>query len=81
MWKHDNLYIGTSAHAPKYWKPELVQFLNSRRGRNKVMFATDWPLIKHGEAIKQIEEMGLREEPIDALLYDNAARVFGYDGG
>jgi hypothetical protein len=79
VWKHDNMYIGTSAHAPKYWKPELVQFLNSRRGRNKVMFATDWPLIQHAEALQQLEEMNLREESLSALLHDNAARVFGYD--
>jgi uncharacterized protein len=78
VWKHDNMYLGTSAHAPKYWKPEMVQFLNSRRGRNKVMFATDWPLIQHAEALKQIEDLGLREESMDALLYDNAARVFGF---
>lgn len=80
VWKHDNMYLGTSAHAPKYWKPEFVQFLNSRRGRNKVMFGTDWPLIQHGEALAQIEELQLREESLDSLLYGTAARVFGFDG-
>jgi predicted TIM-barrel fold metal-dependent hydrolase len=80
VWKHDNMYLGTSAHAPRYWKPELVQFANSRRGRNKVMFGSDWPLIQHGEALKQIEDLHLREETLDSLLHDNAARVFGFDG-
>ena len=45
---------------------------------DKVMFATDWPLIQHGEALKQIEDLGLREESLNSLLYDNAARVFGF---
>ena len=35
-WKHPNVYIATSGHAPKYWDPRLVQFLNARRGIGKV---------------------------------------------
>jgi uncharacterized protein len=28
-WKHPNVFIGTDAYAPKYWKPELVHFIDS----------------------------------------------------
>ena len=28
-WKHPNVFLGTSAYAPKYWKPEMVKFINS----------------------------------------------------
>jgi predicted TIM-barrel fold metal-dependent hydrolase len=78
-WKHENVFLGTSAHAPRYWKKEMVDFANARRGRHKVMFGTDWPLIQHREALEQIEQLGLRDETIDALLYGNAARVFGFE--
>jgi predicted TIM-barrel fold metal-dependent hydrolase len=77
--KHPNVYLGTSAHSPKYWKPEMVQFLNSRRGRGKVLFGTDYPIVTHAEAIKQIEELGLREESKQALLHDVAAKLFKLD--
>jgi len=29
-----NVFLGTSAHAPKYWKPELAKFIDSR-GQDK----------------------------------------------
>jgi len=74
--KHPNVFIGTSAYAPKYWKPELVKFLNSW-GRNKVMWGTDYPLIMHDESLAQIDELGLREESKKALLEGNARSVFG----
>jgi predicted TIM-barrel fold metal-dependent hydrolase len=77
--KHPNVYLGTSAYAPKYWKPEMVQFLNSRRGNEKTMFGTDWPLFNHSEALAQLEDLGLKPENKQKLLHDNAARVFGLD--
>jgi predicted TIM-barrel fold metal-dependent hydrolase len=74
--KHPNVFLGTSAYAPRYWKPEMVQFLNSSRGRGKVLWGTDWPIVKHGEALQQIEALNLREESKRLLLYDTAARLF-----
>ncbi len=76
--KHPNLFIGTSAYAPRYWKPELVRFINSW-GQDKVLWGTDFPLILHEESLSQIEELGLRDAAKAKLLYDNAARVFGFD--
>ncbi len=77
--KHPNMFLGTSAHGPKYWKPEMVQFLNSRRGRDKVLFGTDWPLLKHADALAQIEALGLKEESVASLTRLNAKRVFDLD--
>lgn len=74
-WKHPNVYIGTSAHAPKYYDPSLVRFINTR-GREKVLFGTDFPVIDHRRAIKEIEELNLRDEPKRKFLRDNAIKVF-----
>ena len=76
-WKHPNVFIGTSAYAPKYWTPELVRFLDSRRGSGKVLWGTDWPLIGHEESLHQIRELGLKESSILELTRNSAARVFG----
>ncbi len=77
-WKHPNVFLGTSAHAPRYWKPELVKFINSH-GQDKVVWGTDYPLIDHKESLDQIESLGLREQSKKKFLHDNAARIFNLD--
>ncbi len=76
-WKHPNVFIGTSAYAPKYWHPELVRFINSR-GQDKVLWGTDFPLIDHKESLDQIKALGLKPAAEAKLLYENAARLFGF---
>ena len=76
-WKHPNVFIATSGHAPKYWDPKLVRFLNARnRGIGKVMWGTDYPLILHAESLAQIADIDLKPEALQALLHDTAAKVF-----
>lgn len=77
-WKHPNLYISTTAHSPKYWDKSLVHFLNSR-GKGKVMFGTDFPVLTHAASIAEIDKLGLKEEARKALLHDTAAKVFKLD--
>ena len=74
-WKHRNVYIGTSAHAPKYWDPSLVRFLNSR-GIGKVLFGTDFPVLQHADALKQVATMPLKDEARAWLLRETARKVF-----
>ena len=76
-WKHPNVYIATSGHAPKYWDPKLVRFIDARnRGIGKVMWGTDYPLILHEESLAQIADLGLKPQALAALLHDTAASVF-----
>jgi predicted TIM-barrel fold metal-dependent hydrolase len=76
-WKHPNVYIGVSGHAPKYWDPKLVRFLNARRrGIGKVMWGTDYPLIGHAESLEQIDALDLKPEARYALLRGTALDVF-----
>jgi predicted TIM-barrel fold metal-dependent hydrolase len=53
----------------------LVRFINTR-GQDKVLFASDYPVLQHKECIEQIEQLGLREEPKKKLFRENAVRVF-----
>lgn len=75
-WKHPNVYVAMSGHAPKYWDRSLVHFLNSR-GQGKVMWGTDYPLIQQGESLRQVDELGLKPGAKQKLLHDTAAEVFG----
>lgn len=74
-WKHPNLYIGAGAHAPKYWDPALVQFLNSR-GKGKVLWGTDFPVITHADSLAQVQELKLKPEARESLMYKAALNVF-----
>jgi predicted TIM-barrel fold metal-dependent hydrolase len=74
-WKHRNVYVGTSAHAPRYWDPALVRFLDSR-GRGKVLFGTDYPVLRHAEALAQLDALALKEESRAWLLRETARKVF-----
>ena len=76
-WKHPNVFIATSGHAPKYWDEKLVRFLNARnRGIGKVMWGTDYPLITHSESLEQIGRLDLKPQALQSLLHDTAAEVF-----
>ncbi|HYW92169.1 MAG TPA: amidohydrolase family protein [Gammaproteobacteria bacterium] len=75
-WKHENVFIGADAYAPKYWPPQFVHYLDSY-GRDKVMFGTDWPVIDPERAMQEIDALGLRPESERKFMRDNAVRVFG----
>ena len=74
-WKHENVFIGVDAYAPKHWPASLVHYLNSY-GRHKVLFGTDWPVIDPERAVREIDDLGLRPETMSALMRDNALKVF-----
>lgn len=74
-WKHQNVYIGTDAYAPKYWKRELINFINSW-GQDKVMFGTDFPIIDFERATREVGEIGFKETCKEKLLWKNAARLY-----
>lgn len=78
-WKHENVYIAGDAYAPKYWPKALVHYANTY-GREKVMFGTDWPVIDPERAVREIEDLGFREESKRLLMRDNALRVFKLPG-
>jgi len=74
-WKHENVFIGGDAYAPRHWPQALVHYLDSY-GRHKVIFGTDWPVIDPERAVKEIGELEIRSESKQALMYDNSARIF-----
>ena len=74
-WKHENIFIGVDAYAPKHWPAALVKYLNSY-GREKVLFGTDWPVIDPERAVREIDDLKLRPETMRALMRENALKVF-----
>ncbi|WP_405228892.1 amidohydrolase family protein [Lentisalinibacter sediminis] len=79
-WKHDNVYIGSDAHSPKYWPEEFVHYINTF-GQDKVIFGTDFPVLDFARTRQEIDDLDLRPGPKRKLLRDNVIRIYGMDGG
>ncbi len=77
-WKHPNVYIGCDAHAPKYWPPEFVHYINTY-GQDKVIFGTDFPVLGFERTRQEIESLELRPEALRKLLRDNTRRIYKLD--
>jgi predicted TIM-barrel fold metal-dependent hydrolase len=75
MIKYRNLYLQTSAYAPRYFPPQLIHFMNTR-GQDKIMFASDHPVLSFERCVKEAEQLDLREGVLDKFLYANAERLF-----
>ncbi len=75
MLKYRNLHLMTSAYAPRYLPPELIHFLNTR-GQDKILYASDHPVLSMERCVKEATELELRPGVLDKYLYANAERVF-----
>jgi 2,3-dihydroxybenzoate decarboxylase len=68
----DNIWVTTSGM--NYW-PQLEMTLKVM-GSGKVLYATDYPFEKQGEAVGFVEAMPLDAAQKKALFEDNAVKVF-----
>ncbi|KAE8155325.1 hypothetical protein BDV25DRAFT_135073 [Aspergillus avenaceus] len=78
-WKHQNVYIDTSAWSPKYYAPEFLTFANTT-GRDKVMFATNFPQLHFKDCVRNVHEHlldkgVLRRSSLEGSMGGNAIRV------
>lgn len=78
-WKHPSVYVETSARTPKHWPKAFVEFCRGW-GRDKVLWATDYPLLSFERTLAELEELGLDDEIYRKIVRDNAVRAFGLDG-
>ena len=74
-WKHDNVYIGTDAHSPKYWPESLVRYINSY-GQDKVIFGTDFPVLRFKRTVDEIDAYGLKPGVRRKFMHDNVKRLY-----
>jgi len=74
--KYDNVYVDTSAWSPRRFPPELVAYL-AGRGRHKVLFGSNWPMLVPAVCLAEVDALGLDDEARAAFLGGNAAEVFG----
>jgi predicted TIM-barrel fold metal-dependent hydrolase len=74
-WKHPNLYVETSARAASHWPKDFVHYCRGW-GREKVIWATDYPLLPFKQTLAEVEQLGYDEDIYKKLVRDNAIRAF-----
>jgi predicted TIM-barrel fold metal-dependent hydrolase len=79
--KHPNVHLMTAGFAPRHLPAALVRFMASSRGRDKVMWASYFPLLTVERCVREAQELPLGEEAMAAYLGGNARRLFADDGG
>lgn len=75
MIKYPNLHLMTSAWAPKYLPETLLHYMRTR-GKKKVIFASDAPVLSITRTIGEAMQLDLPPEVRDEYLYGNAQRFF-----
>jgi predicted TIM-barrel fold metal-dependent hydrolase len=74
-WKHENVFIDTSAYLPRYYPPQLLHYLKTY-GKDKVMFGTNFPQLPFEKCMEQVRALELTDEIQSGFLRENARRVF-----
>jgi len=75
MLKWPQLHLMTSAYLATYMDPALVTFMDSSRGRGRLLFASDHPVIPAKKAIDAARALPLSEEGMALFLGDAAHQV------
>ena len=73
--KHQNVYIDTSAHAPRYFPPQLVEFMRGD-GQAKVLFATNFPMLSLEKCVAQVADLQLPSAIAAKFLRENCRKVY-----
>ncbi|MFD4459668.1 amidohydrolase family protein [Nocardia sp. NPDC058480] len=73
--KYENLRLMTSAWSPKRLPDSLVHFMRTR-GKNKVIFGSDWPVLALRRVVPEAEALDLPADVLDNYLYNNAQEFF-----
>jgi hypothetical protein len=73
--KHQNIYIDISAYTVARYPKVLVDYMTSN-GREKVLFGSNYPMIKPAKALADIDSLALNIQTQNLFLSENAKRVF-----
>ena len=78
--RHPNIWICTSAWHPKAYPPALIEFMagsrHNSKGCERVIFASDYPLMDLKRVIPAARKLALSEEQLRRVLHDNADELF-----
>jgi uncharacterized protein len=73
--KYANLRLMTSAWSPKRLPESLLHYMRAR-GPDKVIYASDWPVLRLRRVLPEARALDLPAEVLDNYLYNNAQEFF-----
>lgn len=73
--KFPGLYVDTSAYVAGRYPGALVEFMKGR-GRERVMFGTNYPMLTPKRCLKNLDQLGLDDATLELFLSGNARRLF-----
>ncbi len=79
MIKYRNLRLMTSAWSPKRLPESLIHYLDTR-GQDRILFATDSPVLSMERCVGEASALDLRPGVLDKYLFANAQSFF-FGGG
>jgi len=71
-----NVYIDLSGWSPKYFPEQIIRYANSQLS-HKMLFGSDFPLIRPDAWIEAAKKVGFKDHVLKAILKDNAVKLLG----
>jgi uncharacterized protein len=75
MLKWPDLYLSNSAYLAKYMEPAFVTFMNSSRGKGRMLFASDHPFLSMERATESARALPLEPAAMRDFMGDTALRL------
>jgi predicted TIM-barrel fold metal-dependent hydrolase len=80
MRKWPNLYLSCTAYAPRYMEPDLVQFMNTKTYRGRVLWGSDEPWFPMRRSLTEAKALPLDDEAMALFLGGTARRLLSSAG-
>ena len=75
-----NVYFDSAA-SPFLYRPDIYQVAANLVGADRILFASDYPLMPHSRALAEVMEQQFAQEERRNILGQNAARLLGFRRG
>lgn len=69
-----NVYIDISGWSPKYIPAIVIKYMDSLL-QDRVLFGSDYPMIKPSRIINVLKQLNLKDQTIRKVLFENASKI------